>query len=198
MNGQCAIRGLALGLAAAFTTAAFGESTTELHSSAEEPDAATLADDAYTPPRFEDRQSPFYPRRHLKHRRPGWVQLDLQVDVEGKAREITVADSQGDISFEHAAIRALRRSTFEPARVDDEPVEASLTAVCEFSVEDADVVTNYQPPGDRQRVGSPSNELRWRRNFERAETGARSKPPRLMASHRKPSAWVARTDCWLK
>ena len=198
MNGQCASRFLVLGLAAAFTTAAFGESTTDPQGSAEEADADTLSDDAYTPPQFKKRSKPLYPRRQATHRRIGRVELDFRVDAEGNAHDITVAASEGGVSFEFASVKALRRSTFEPARVDEEPVESNLTAVCEFGFEKADVITNYTPPGARQRVGSPSSELRVRRNFERAQTRPRDQPRRLAAGNREPSGWVYFADCSLK
>lgn len=200
MNGPCAIRFLVLGLglAAAFTTAAFGEPTTDTHEPAEKNDADSPADDAYTPPQFKKRSTPFYPHRQAKHRRIGRVELDFRVDAEGKPRDITVAAAEGGVSFEFASVKALRRSTFEPARVAEEPVEASLTAVCEFGFEEAELITNYTPSGARQRVGNPSHELRVRRNFERAETRPRSQPPQLAAGNRKPSGWVYFADCSLK
>ena len=197
MNGQWVVPVFALGLAA-FSMAAHGESTTEPPSQAEEAGAEPLSDDAYSPPRFDKRSSPFYPRRHAKHRRAGWVELDFRVDVEGTPHDITVAASEGGVSFEFASIKALRRSTFEPARIDRKPVEAALTAVCEFGFEEADLITNYIPPGARQRVGGPSSELRVRRNFERVETRPQSQPPRLAAADRKPSGWVYAADCSLK
>ena len=198
MNGRCAMRFLVLGAAAAFATAAFGESTADPQESAEEADPDSLADDAYTPPQFKKRSKPHYPRRQATHRRIGRVELDFRVDAKGKARDITVTGSEGGVSFEFASVKALRRSTFEPARVDEESVEANVTAVCEFGFEEADLITNYVPPGARQRVGSPSSELRVRRNFERAEVRPRSQPARLAAGNRKPSGWVYFADCSLK
>lgn len=192
------MRFLVLGLAAAITTAAFGESTTDPQEPAEEAEADSPAEVAYTPPEFKKRSAPRYPSRQAKHRRVGRVELDFRVDADGRARDITVAASEGGPSFEHASVKALRRSTFEPARVDEEPVEANLTAVCEFGFEEADLITNYIPPGARQRVGGPSSELRVRRNFERAQTRPRSQPPRLAAGNRKPSGWVYFADCSLK
>ena len=198
MNGRSAISLVVLGLAAAFTAAAFAEASNDPQEPAEEAEADPPTDDAYTPPQFKKRSAPFYPRRQAKHRRIGRVELDFRVDAEGKVRDIAVAASEGGASFEFASVKALRRSTFEPARVDEEPVEANLTAVCEFGFEEADLMTNYTPPGARQRIGSPSSELRVRRNFERAETRPRSQPPRLAAGNRKPSGWVYFADCSLK
>lgn len=198
MNGRFAMRLVVLGLAAAFTVAAFGEASNDPQEPAEEADTDPLADDAYTPPQFKKKSAPFYPRRQAKHRRIGRVELDFRVDAEGRARDITVADSEGGASFEVASVKALRRSTFEPARLDEQPVEADLTAVCEFGFEEADLIANYTPPGTRQRVGSPSSELRVRRNFERAQTRPRSQPPRLTAGNRKPSGWVYFADCSIK
>ncbi|MYD99612.1 MAG: TonB family protein [Gammaproteobacteria bacterium] len=198
MNGRFAIRLVVLGLVAAFTTAASADASNDPPEPVEEADADPLTDDAYTPPQFKKRSAPFYPRRQAKHRRIGRVELDFRVDVDGKARDITVAASEGGVTFEFASVKALRRSIFEPARLDEQPVEAELTAVCEFGFEEADLITNYTPPGARQRVGSPSSELRVRRNFERADTRPRSQPPRLTAGNRKPSGWVYFADCSLK
>ena len=100
MNGRSAIRLVVLGLVAAFTAAAFAETSSDSQEPVEEADAGPLTDDAYTPPQFKKKSAPFYPRRQAKHRRIGRVELEFRVDAEGRARDITVAASEGGASFE--------------------------------------------------------------------------------------------------
>lgn len=59
--------------------------------------------------------------------REGWVYLGFMVDKDGKPAEIAVIDSTGNANYEQVAMRALERSTFEPASFDGQPVDSAYT-----------------------------------------------------------------------
>lgn len=59
--------------------------------------------------------------------REGWVYLAFMVGKDGKPAEIAVMDSTGNAKYEQVAVRALERSTFEPALLDGQPIESAYT-----------------------------------------------------------------------
>ena len=69
---------------------------------------------------------PTYPRSALVRGGEGWVQLNFMVDTAGKPYEIVVSDSFGHPDLKGAAIRALERSTFVPAKLGDTPLDAGF------------------------------------------------------------------------
>ena len=70
----------------------------------------------YTGPVRKNMEMPRYPRLAQAKGMEGWVRLDFMVGTDGKAFEIAVTDSMGNPNFRGAAIRALRKSTFEPVQ----------------------------------------------------------------------------------
>ncbi len=90
---------------------------------------------AFQAPVRVDVKSPVYPRARQVEGREGWVQLDFMVGQNGSPYEIAVTDSSGDEQFEQAAVRALERSTFEPATLDGQPVEAAHALKYSFAIE---------------------------------------------------------------
>lgn len=80
--------------------------------------------EVFTGPESKDLKPPWYPRERQRESGEGWVQLNFMIDVSGKPYEIAVTDSMGHPSFERAAIRALKKSSFEPAKLDDQPLDA--------------------------------------------------------------------------
>ncbi len=91
--------------------------------------------DVYTPPVRKDMKMPRYPRLPQARGMEGWVRLDFMVGTDGKVYEIAVTDSMGDGNFQRAAIRALRRSTFEPARLSGQAVDAGHSMYYRFGLE---------------------------------------------------------------
>lgn len=57
----------------------------------------------------------------------GWVVLDMMISPQGRAYEVGVLESVGDPRLEAAAVKAMSRVRFEPARSDGTPVDSSLT-----------------------------------------------------------------------
>ena len=90
--------------------------------SEKDPDAVAL--ELYTPPHSLSRSVPKYPGSALRRGYEGWVRLHFMVDPNGKPYEIAVTESAGDDVFHRAALRALEKSTFVPARLDGQPLDA--------------------------------------------------------------------------
>ena len=78
---------------------------------------------------------PNYPSRSLISGEEGWVQLHAMISPEGKAYDIVVEDAAGHHSFVLAAIRALKRSEFNPGTIDGEPVDSAYSQKITFSIE---------------------------------------------------------------
>ena len=90
--------------------------------------------EVYTAPRPVEMKQPYYPDLARQSGDEGWVQLQLMVDPQGKPYEIAVTDAIGPKSLRGAAIRALQRSTFEPAQLDGTPVDAGYRTTMVFSI----------------------------------------------------------------
>ena len=97
-----------------------------------EPDAETL--ELYSPPQSLSNVVPKYPGSALAKGEEGWVRLHFMVDTSGRPYEIAVTESAGDEDFHRAAVRALEKSIFEPARIDGQPVDAGYSLVYYFEL----------------------------------------------------------------
>ena len=80
--------------------------------------------EVYSRPHSVSRATPKYPLTALRQNKEGWVRLDFMVDTDGQPYEIVVTESVGDEVFHDAAIRALEKSRFEPARLEGKPLDA--------------------------------------------------------------------------
>lgn len=76
-----------------------------------------------------------YPSNRRHQQREGWVGVNFMVDPAGHPYEVAVTDSIGDPEFERAAIEAIERSVFEPARLDGRPIDAGRSLYFTFQVE---------------------------------------------------------------
>lgn len=86
-------------------------------------------------PTKSNQAMPNYPTRPLSSGEEGWVQLHAMISPEGKAYDIVVEDAVGHHSFATAAIRALKRSKFNPGTIDGEPVDSVYSQKITFSIE---------------------------------------------------------------
>ena len=86
-------------------------------------------------PTKSNQAMPRYPTRPLSDGEEGWVQLHAMISPEGKAYDIVVEDAAGHHSFVNAAIRALKRSEFNPGTIDGEPVDSAYSQKITFSIE---------------------------------------------------------------
>jgi TonB family protein len=79
------------------------------------PSAPSLA----SPPRPLRTLQPQYPKRALEQGLSGWVDVEFVVDAEGRAQDVRTFGASPAGVFESAAIAAVRRARFEPARTTD-------------------------------------------------------------------------------
>ena len=71
------------------------------------------------PPKVIDRESPRYPKKALEREIEGWVSVGFVIDTQGMPTDITVIDSEPNNTFDSAAISAVKRWRFSPARNED-------------------------------------------------------------------------------
>lgn len=92
----------------------------------------------YVGPRGLRLRKPEYPEDQIHGRQEGWVALNFMVDTEGKPFEISVAHAVGDEEFQDAAIRALKRSKFQPATLDGKSIESGANYAYSFEIKGRD------------------------------------------------------------
>lgn len=97
-------------------------------------DPATL--ELYSSPFLKNPVTPTYPRTAVERNREGWVRLDFMVAPNGEPYEIAVTEWVGDPMFHTAAVRALEKSKFEPAKFDGEPIDAGHFQYFHFELRD--------------------------------------------------------------
>lgn len=80
---------------------------------------------------------PEYPLSARRLGQEGWVVLRVKVDPSGAPAEVHLARSSGVISLDRAALEAVRRWTFVPARRGEEAVAAWVEVPIRFQLRDA-------------------------------------------------------------
>jgi protein TonB len=81
----------------------------------------------------ETKVEPEYPAVARALRARGSVVVEVTVGVDGAVKGARVLEcSRPGVGFERAALAAVRRWTFRPGRLGDEPVEASTVVRVEF------------------------------------------------------------------
>lgn len=92
------------------------------------------------PPRFDaeylDNPKPAYPALSRRLSEQGRVLLRVHVDAEGRAVEVEVQTSSGHARLDDAALAAVRRWKFVPARRGTEPVAAWVRVPIEFTLKE--------------------------------------------------------------
>lgn len=71
-------------------------------------------------------EEPRYPDSARRRREEGVVRVEVDVFVDGSLGDVRVVASSGSTSLDEAAIAAVRRWRFAPARVGGEPVASTL------------------------------------------------------------------------
>jgi protein TonB len=79
---------------------------------------------------------PDYPEAARRMRQEGVVILDILVSPDGAAGEVRVSRSSGFPLLDHAAVDAVRRWTFAPARTGGFPVPSRVQIPVRFSLAD--------------------------------------------------------------
>lgn len=98
--------------------------------------AQESTDDAgFIAPVVDVYQIPEYPEEAIDKYLTGWVYLQLMVDTQGRAHDVTLVDSSGERSFETAAVHAAQQTSYFPATMNGSPVIARDTRVIEFTIE---------------------------------------------------------------
>ncbi len=108
----------------------------------EEPSPPPPADPApsapITPPSFVaaylDNPPPAYPASSKRFGETGTVTLRVQVGANGRAESVEVAQSSGFERLDRAALDAVRRWKFLPARQGDQAVAASVLVPLNFEL----------------------------------------------------------------
>jgi protein TonB len=103
------------------------------------PETATaVASPPVTPPRFDaaylDNPAPIYPASAKRLREQGRVLLRVLVTAQGTAERIEVARTSGVEVLDRAALDAVRRWRFVPARQGDAAVAAFVHVPIVFSL----------------------------------------------------------------
>jgi TonB family protein len=83
-------------------------------------------------PRLLQAVPPEYPPAALRKQQQGWVEVEFTVGVDGKVRDAAVVKSEPPRVFDREAVRAIQRSSFEPANEGGKPVEARARRKVEF------------------------------------------------------------------
>ena len=88
---------------------------------------------AIKPPKARQAEDPVFPESEVKTRNEGRVLLHLVVDDKGNVR-MPIVDSSPGPAFANAAIDAVKKWTFEPTKLNGEPVAFLLKVVMEFTL----------------------------------------------------------------
>jgi periplasmic protein TonB len=89
-----------------------------------------------TQARYRDTPRPEYPDSARREGSEGSVLLRVLVDEQGRSKKIEINSSSGTPALDHAAMQALRRWRFHPARYRDQAVESWLRVPIEFRLAD--------------------------------------------------------------
>jgi len=79
---------------------------------------------------------PDYPEEAKQMHQQGIVYLDVLVDADGRPNNVSVSRSSGYSLLDHAAVEAVRRWSFEPARAGGLAVSSRVEIPVRFSLSD--------------------------------------------------------------
>ncbi len=91
----------------------------------------------YTRARTSDAPKPKYPDTARRDGKEGRVLLRVLVNEEGRSASVEVNRSSGVESLDKAALEAIKRWRFSPARLGDRPVESWVRIPIDFRLTDA-------------------------------------------------------------
>jgi protein TonB len=89
---------------------------------------------AFVAPAFLHREMPIYPMMARKLGREGRVMLKLTIDEKGNLSDVEVIDKAG-YGFTQAAVEAVKKSTFLPAKKDGKPIASRALLPIRFQLE---------------------------------------------------------------
>lgn len=79
-------------------------------------------------------KKPRYPRDAQEQGIEGWVVVNFMVERQGEPYEVEATAYGGHKSFGKAAVRAIQKSTFKPARANGERINASAAVMTRFGL----------------------------------------------------------------
>jgi TonB family protein len=88
----------------------------------------------YVPPVSVELKKPRYPRDAQEQGIEGWGVVNFMVDRQGGPYEVEATADGGHKSFGKAAVRAIQKSTFKPARANGETINASAAVMTRFGL----------------------------------------------------------------
>lgn len=86
-------------------------------------------------PAYRSNPAPAYPTQSRRHRQEGAVLLGVEVSSDGRATRVEVEVSSGHSLLDEAALKAVRRWRFEPARLGDRPVDSRVQVPIRFQLD---------------------------------------------------------------
>ncbi|SMF51340.1 energy transducer TonB [Pseudogulbenkiania subflava] len=99
---------------------------------------AEAADAPITPPLYRggylDNPKPRYPALSLELNETGTVRVRVQVSAEGRALDVSLAQSSGYPRLDRAALEAVRQWRFVPARRGQEAIPFNFIVPVDFSI----------------------------------------------------------------
>ena len=110
---------------------------------------AQQTQDFFTGPTPIEMVAPIYPRSARQKGEEGWVILNFMVDTDGNTFEPSVAMSTGNKELEKAAISALQKSTWVPAKSASKENLGETEVAIEGG---ASFIYRFELYGDSQRV----------------------------------------------
>jgi protein TonB len=100
-----------------------------------------IAPEPFVPPDgragYLSNPKPAYPPAARKRGLEGLVVLAVEVDADGRPFDVTVKESSGHPMLDNAALGAVRRWRFEPARRAGRPVRAGVEVPIRFRLEES-------------------------------------------------------------
>ncbi|HEY6880751.1 MAG TPA: TonB family protein, partial [Polyangiales bacterium] len=128
-------------------------------------DAASDSDasDALVPPRVLESPPPIYPEPHLAHGEHPTVVLKITVLADGAVADVSVEHTAGD-DFDRAAIEAVRRWRFEPARRGARAIASRIGVAVHFELPElatveVGAVTAAEPMTPHRHDEGPADEV---------------------------------------
>jgi len=87
-----------------------------------------------TSARYRSNPRPEYPEEARRLHQEGVVLLSVEVSEDGRATDVSLKRSSGSDLLDQAALQAVKRWTFEPARVASLPVSSRVDVPIRFSL----------------------------------------------------------------
>lgn len=106
---------------------------------AKAPKATPVIEDKYEEPRFGvsylNNPAPDYPSMSRRQGEEGRVLMSVLVSAEGMAEEVQIEKSSGSDRLDNAAMTAVKRWRFIPAKKNNQPISAYVLVPIKFSLD---------------------------------------------------------------